>query len=302
MHRSPKCPLVLQQTVGLANETSLLLSTRYRQIIRVEDFDSNELCKFDFKYYQDQAVYSLLLFNQSGESLASNSSNCTLEKIRHGRHNFWPLAILCSLVFSVICFNLVKDALRSYLSRRRPSDLIDPNRLDSTIKHTNDLDSSRPKRLVSVDVFRGIALLSMIFCNYGAGGYVFLDHAPWFGIAPADMVFPALLFLMGTSIGLSFRSLVTKHENLDVRKIYLNILRRSFILFLFGLIINSINEKDLSKLRIPGASHLTTNSNHSNPVTDRTMQVSCSDFRSATSSSPVCISTHSSTSTMSRDS
>lgn len=131
------------------------MSTRYRQIIRVEDEDSNELCNFDFKFYQDQAVYRLELFNQNETSLASNASNCTLEKITQGRHNFWPLTILSSLVLSVICFTLLRDAFSTYLSKRRPSDLIDSNRLDSTIKHTNDLNSSRSKRLVSVDVFRG---------------------------------------------------------------------------------------------------------------------------------------------------
>lgn len=208
----------------------------------MEDEDSNERCNLDFRYYQDQAVYRLFV----------NASNCTLEKNTQGRHNFWPLTILSSLILSVICFALLRDVFSSYLTKRRPSDLIDSNRLDSTIKHTNDLNSSRSKRLASVDVFRGFTILLMIFVNYGAGGYAFLEHAPWYGLHVADVVFPAFLFLMGTSIGLSFRSLVTKHENLDVRKIYLKILKRSFILFIFGLVVNSIGQNDLSKLRIPG--------------------------------------------------
>lgn len=57
---------------------------------------------------------------------------------------------------------------------------------------------------------------------------------------------------MGTSIGFSFKSLTSKSENLDAKKIYLKIGKRSLILFLFGLIINSIGQNDLTKLRIPG--------------------------------------------------
>lgn len=57
---------------------------------------------------------------------------------------------------------------------------------------------------------------------------------------------------MGTSIGLSFKSLITKQENLNPKKVYLKILKRSIILFVFGLIINSIGQNDLKLLRIPG--------------------------------------------------
>lgn len=44
----------------------------------------------------------------------------------------------------------------------------------------------------------------MIFCNSGAGGYMYLGHAEWYGIYFADLIFPAFLFIMGTSIGLRF--------------------------------------------------------------------------------------------------
>ena len=99
-----------------------------------------------------------------------------------------------------------------------------------------------------------ITILMMIFVNYHAGNYVFLDHAAWYGLnIPADIIFPAFCFIMGTSIGFSFKSMTTKQDNLDTKKVYLKILKRSFILFLLGLIINTIDQNDLSQLRIPGA-------------------------------------------------
>lgn len=144
------------------------------------------MCTFDYRTYQDQAVYELNLFapNVTG----GLQQNCTIEKLRKGRYDEWPLVILGSLILSAICFHLVKDMFINHLgSKRRHSDLIENGlgRLDSTIKHSNDLNSTRPKRSVTVDVFRGFVILLMIFVNYGAGGYVFLEHAPWFGLTIA---------------------------------------------------------------------------------------------------------------------
>lgn len=65
---------------------------------------------------------------------------------------------------------------------------------------------SAKKRLKSVDVFRGIAIILMIFVNYGGGHYHFIEHATWNGLHVADLVFPWFLFLMGTCIPLSLKS------------------------------------------------------------------------------------------------
>lgn len=130
------------------------MTTKYRQIIQIEDLDSNEICTFDFKYYQDQAVYKLDLFGQN----PNLQTNCTIQTVKQGRNNFWPLLILSSIILSVICFNLLRNTFSNYLNKRRASDLIEAgnlNRLDSTIKHADILNSSRIKRSISVDVFRG---------------------------------------------------------------------------------------------------------------------------------------------------
>lgn len=44
---------------------------------------------------------------------------------------------------------------------------------------------TKPKRLSSLDTFRGIALCIMIFVNYGGGGYWFFEHAAWNGLTVA---------------------------------------------------------------------------------------------------------------------
>lgn len=50
--------------------------------------------------------------------------------------------------------------------------------------------NTKPPRLDSLDTFRGLCLLLMIFVNYGGGGYWFLDHASWNGVTFAGRYIP----------------------------------------------------------------------------------------------------------------
>ena len=63
------------------------------------------------------------------------------------------------------------------------------------------------KRLVSLDVLRGLTVMFMIFVNNGAGEEIFstLQHSKWNGMTPCDLVFPFFLFIMGISTYLSLR-------------------------------------------------------------------------------------------------
>lgn len=48
-------------------------------------------------------------------------------------------------------------------------------------------------RVKSLDVFRGLAIILMIFVNYGGGQYSFFKHSVWNGLTIADLVFPWLV-------------------------------------------------------------------------------------------------------------
>src|SRR5512143_2839127 len=55
-------------------------------------------------------------------------------------------------------------------------------------------------RLLSVDVFRGITMASMVIVNNpGDWGNVYapLLHAPWNGWTPTDLIFPFFRFIVG---------------------------------------------------------------------------------------------------------
>ncbi|RWS30350.1 heparan-alpha-glucosaminide N-acetyltransferase-like protein [Leptotrombidium deliense] len=91
----------------------------------------------------------------------------------------------------------------------------------------------------------------MIFVNNNSGGYVFLNHAPWFGYNLADCVFPFFMFIMGISIAFSLQSQMRRIEP-QISSICFHIIRRSVLLFFLGIMINSIGESRLQYIRIPG--------------------------------------------------
>jgi predicted acyltransferase len=83
-----------------------------------------------------------------------------------------------------------------------------------------------------------------------------LKHAEWHGCTPTDLIFPFFLFIVGVAIPFALGKRMEKGE--DHGKIILQIIRRSAILFLLGLILASFpfgllgHNFDLSTIRIPG--------------------------------------------------
>ena len=92
-------------------------------------------------------------------------------------------------------------------------------------------------------------IIAQIFVNYGGGACSFFQHAPWYGVTAADVVFPAFVFIMGMSIALSTRSRLT--ANKDFLLLVCKVLLRSGKLFALGLVLNT-DHSSLSDLRIPG--------------------------------------------------
>jgi predicted acyltransferase len=109
-----------------------------------------------------------------------------------------------------------------------------------------------PQRLVSLDAFRGLAIASMILVNNpGDWGNVYppLLHAEWHGWTPTDLIFPSFLFIVGVSLVFS---LSRRSAAADRTALHLQILRRTVLIFLFGLFLNLFPSFDLSQLRIAG--------------------------------------------------
>ncbi|MBQ0068980.1 MAG: DUF5009 domain-containing protein, partial [Bacteroidales bacterium] len=64
------------------------------------------------------------------------------------------------------------------------------------------------KRLLAVDILRGITVAGMLLVNNpGSWGHLYkpLAHAEWIGLSPTDLVFPFFMFVMGVSMFFSLR-------------------------------------------------------------------------------------------------
>ena len=112
------------------------------------------------------------------------------------------------------------------------------------------LTETAQKRLVSLDVFRGMTIAGMILVNNpGDWGAIYspLQHAPWHGLTPTDLIFPFFLFIVGIAIPIALT------RRIDSEKpIYGKIYRRSALIFLIGLFLNAFPLFDFANLRIPG--------------------------------------------------
>jgi len=98
--------------------------------------------------------------------------------------------------------------------------------------------STPSTRLASLDVFRGIAIASMILVNNpGSWDYIYppLEHAEWHGCTPTDLVFPFFLFIVGVAMPFSFAKYT--RENRPTIAVYQRLLRRGLILFALGLFL-----------------------------------------------------------------
>jgi predicted acyltransferase len=109
------------------------------------------------------------------------------------------------------------------------------------------------RRLVSLDVFPGITIASMVLVNNpGSWEHIYwpLEHAQWHGWTPTDLVFPFFLFIVGVAITLAFGSRVESGRS--ARDLYLKVVKRTLIIFAIGLFLNGFPYFGLSELRIPG--------------------------------------------------
>ena len=112
------------------------------------------------------------------------------------------------------------------------------------------------KRILSIDIFRGLTIAFMILVNTpGTWSHIYwpLDHAPWHGLTPTDLIFPFFLFIVGTSIVLAYHN---KRQFIN-HNLYGKIIKRSIKIILLGLFLAAFTFKfpfikDLSHLRLPG--------------------------------------------------
>ncbi len=102
------------------------------------------------------------------------------------------------------------------------------------------MNADNAKRLLSLDVFRGLVIASMIVVNNqgsGAAGARFaaLVHSPWHGCSLADLIFPCFVFIVGVATVYSLGHRAPTGESL--LPVYRHIMLRTLKIFLMGLLV-----------------------------------------------------------------
>jgi len=93
------------------------------------------------------------------------------------------------------------------------------------------------ERYYSLDVFRGATVALMILVNNpGSWAHIFapLEHAPWHGCTPTDLVFPFFLFAVGNAMAF----VMPRFEEAGPSVFWKKVLKRSLLIFAIGLFLN----------------------------------------------------------------
>jgi predicted acyltransferase len=115
------------------------------------------------------------------------------------------------------------------------------------------LSPGKPARMISLDVLRGLTIAFMILVNNNADGlhaYWALKHALWNGFTPTDLVFPTFLFTVGIST--VFSTAARLAQGASKQSLFLHTIRRTIILYLLGLLVNSFPLFHLQTMRFYG--------------------------------------------------
>jgi predicted acyltransferase len=105
----------------------------------------------------------------------------------------------------------------------------------SSVLSPDERAPARRERLVALDVFRGLTIAGMLLVNDpGSWSAIYppLEHAPWHGWTPTDLIFPFFLFIVGITTHLS----LSRRDPATVRG---KILRRGLLIVLIGLLLNA---------------------------------------------------------------
>nr|XP_046268728.1 heparan-alpha-glucosaminide N-acetyltransferase isoform X2 [Scatophagus argus] len=252
-------------STGQPSSVDFVVSTQHEIALQLNSTVNLELCKVPF-HFGEHGNYSLWVKNLNDSSVV----NCSVVTLADPVNSYIPILVAflifagLALVSAIGKTVLGLDVVKAFVYRMSGSmeterlinsELGSPGRIVAPV--TDNIlppPPSASKRLRSVDTFRGISLVIMVFVNYGGGRYWFFRHESWNGLTVADLVFPWFVFIMGTSIALSINSLL--RAGLTRCSLLRKVAWRSLQLFLIGIFVINPNycQGPLSwaNLRIPG--------------------------------------------------
>jgi hypothetical protein len=118
-----------------------------------------------------------------------------------------------------------------------------------TVPNNPLLRPKQRRRVQVLDAFRGLALLLLLFCDSGGGGYWFFRLSVWNGVTLADLTDTWMVMAMGVALAFSEQAEL-RRQRLRLLLVW-RIAMRSLLLIALGLFLN--NGFDPSLWRLPGA-------------------------------------------------
>uniref|UniRef100_A0A8D2LPQ5 Heparan-alpha-glucosaminide N-acetyltransferase n=2 Tax=Varanus komodoensis TaxID=61221 RepID=A0A8D2LPQ5_VARKO len=261
--------LPINRTPGESSIAAVAVDSQHAITLMINSTtEGKEFCRV-YYHFGEFGNYSLIVRNLHSDIL---KISCNIVVHQSPVNSYLPIVfafliymgIFIILTLGRFCMNIgpVRNWLYKTMNLRETDRLINselgsPSRTDSV---SGDLPvgvwtvASSLQRLRSLDTFRGLALIIMVFVNYGGGKYWFFKHQSWNGLTVADLVFPWFVFIMGTSISLSLNSMLRR--GCSKWQLLGKVLWRSLLLFLIGLIVVNPNyclgPLSWDNLRIPG--------------------------------------------------
>ncbi|KAI5248696.1 Heparan-Alpha-Glucosaminide N-Acetyltransferase [Manis pentadactyla] len=248
---------------------AIAVSTQHGSILQLNDtWEDKEICRLEYKF-GEFGNYSLLVKRVHSEA-SEFACDIVVNKDPIDSNLPVTIALLVGIALvvavSLLRFLLSLDDFNNWISKvinSRETDRLINSELGSPSR-AGPLDGSclpeawhppaAPQRLRCVDTFRGIALVLMVFVNYGGGKYWYFKHASWNGLTVADLVFPWFVFIMGSSIFLSMTSILQR--GCSKYKLLGKIAWRSFLFICIGIVIVNPNyclgPLSWDRVRIPG--------------------------------------------------
>ncbi|XP_076868848.1 heparan-alpha-glucosaminide N-acetyltransferase [Brachyhypopomus gauderio] len=249
---------------GVPTTVGFTVSTQHALTLQLNSTPANsELCRVHF-HFGEHGNYSLWVKNPNDAPQA----NCTIVTESEPVNSYLPILfafitfasfyVLAAVWNTITGLECVRNVLHHFSSTLEAERLINselgtPSHSVETSTEVN-IPATSGRRLRSLDTFRGLALVIMVFVNYGGGRYWFFRHESWNGLTVADLVFPWFVFIMGTSVSFSVSGALRR----GARRSHLlwKICWRSLQLFLIGVFIINPNycsgPLSWGSLRIPG--------------------------------------------------
>ncbi|KAG7169013.1 heparan-alpha-glucosaminide N-acetyltransferase-like [Homarus americanus] len=254
------CPLQPELYVTAGGSNNMTLSTHHPWTFLLTNYtgpyirpdEVNEGCKVQGASLGEFGVYQLNL---------TEAGNCTFSTLKDPVFEYGAFVIAVAVYAGLGLLIAAATVARrwysnKYSARKDDGSQVELQMTSSTLSTSEPAKAAVNKppariRVKSLDTFRGMSIVLMIFVNYGAGNYWFLEHSTWNGLQVADLVFPWFMWIMGVCIPMGLRSALKRKT--PKYKIFLRILKRAIKLFILGIILNSLGGWIyLDKYRIPG--------------------------------------------------